>query len=857
MKNNRGFTLVEFIVAFAIAAIAGVAVFSFMSASSNSFNKTNKDVGLQYEQQIVVNQIRDYILESSNAINYDAASNALYTYTQIDKEVDSTDPTTGSTITETKVAYRISKIYLVKAADAEVGEIYVESQDVMDISDTSYKDNFDGSSKSLLGSDVKDFTVDLSRLEKNKVGFTITFLSNEKEASSEQVVALRNTIVDSDNLGEIYSTTRTELNSFIDSITINRDGKSFGVNETDEIGIVTAGQPVQVQYTATVRGNEYSTRTYDGGVTWELKYPVAGISVGNDGIVTVGGKDADGVAYNYSSGQTVTLIARSIDDPSKTQSLLIKITDNGIYPIKATLTNDAANNVDGNGYREYSLIPKITYTGKVNDTTGESFLEGADACSRITWKITETASGGTDAYVFDSAVMENLQESGVLNLSSSANGKTFRILITVNQLDQNGEKVQAYIDLSPTDIPEYNPGISLSLSTPESALRGTSFVASLSAKAATSSTLKYYFKVIPYRGTDKDSNNNEYYTSAEWNSDSVGLKSNFSKTISIETSGNNAATSVDGDSTLSSEFSSYGYFDDTIGANSWYKSKDYQHKLATVDVASYLDWDNVYAVKVLAFAVETSSSTNGNNVKTTNYTVYDANGAHEAKSGTLIKPVESIVTIPKVSIVLSAATDVSSASGSSGFYRYQNGASYQTSAKDYTKFRTNSVLRQTSKAEDNTYYGYGERRLFYVSAVGLQVTAGQFTVSAKDNPTSQTSGMKLYGRAVYYKNGNVVPINEVNGLGSTVDYMGFPSGTTIQIEYRLRIDKTLYNNKRYTTDFYKQSPDTFKFYGMMKEVDTVDGTTITNTADSNEFVYTLKYETYTADQELTANYNND
>ena len=71
MRNNKGFSLVELIVAFAITAIAGLAVFGLMSAGTNHFTRTGNDVGLQYEQQVVVNRLRDVLLESSDALRYD------------------------------------------------------------------------------------------------------------------------------------------------------------------------------------------------------------------------------------------------------------------------------------------------------------------------------------------------------------------------------------------------------------------------------------------------------------------------------------------------------------------------------------------------------------------------------------------------------------------------------------------------------------------------------------------------------------------------------------------------------------------------------------------------------------------
>ena len=70
MKSNKGFSLVELIVSFAILAIAGTAIYGLMSAGTNHFTRTGTDVGLQYEQQVVVNRLRDTLIEASSALNY-------------------------------------------------------------------------------------------------------------------------------------------------------------------------------------------------------------------------------------------------------------------------------------------------------------------------------------------------------------------------------------------------------------------------------------------------------------------------------------------------------------------------------------------------------------------------------------------------------------------------------------------------------------------------------------------------------------------------------------------------------------------------------------------------------------------
>ena len=63
MRNNKGFSLIELLIALAILSVAGVAIAGFVMNTSHSYSQTNKEVKLQYEQQLAVNQIRDMIVE--------------------------------------------------------------------------------------------------------------------------------------------------------------------------------------------------------------------------------------------------------------------------------------------------------------------------------------------------------------------------------------------------------------------------------------------------------------------------------------------------------------------------------------------------------------------------------------------------------------------------------------------------------------------------------------------------------------------------------------------------------------------------------------------------------------------------
>ena len=65
MKNNKGFSLIELVIVLAILAILGVAVFGFIFTGTHSYRGISDEADLQYNAQLVVNQIENIPNEKS------------------------------------------------------------------------------------------------------------------------------------------------------------------------------------------------------------------------------------------------------------------------------------------------------------------------------------------------------------------------------------------------------------------------------------------------------------------------------------------------------------------------------------------------------------------------------------------------------------------------------------------------------------------------------------------------------------------------------------------------------------------------------------------------------------------------
>ncbi|MCR5799407.1 MAG: prepilin-type N-terminal cleavage/methylation domain-containing protein [Lachnospiraceae bacterium] len=540
MKNNKGFSLVELLVTFAIAAIVGVAIFGFMSFSSNSFRQTSTDVGLQYEQQIVVNQVRDVLLEASNAVGYDDATKSLYVYSQV----------MDTSVTPAVPSYVVEKIYL-----NDEHEIYMAQFTYNDVADVK-KDDVDGLTGSLMAEEVEDITFDLSDIDKNIIKFTISFKSGDKIITSDQIVALRNVITTDDDPTNMFVTNLEVINSFIDHITIERSGTVFAPGATDTIQLANiAGETtaVTVPYKANVYTKAESERIYE--VKWSLANEVTDMSVNAaTGAVYVGESVPDGT--------TNTLVATAVDDPTKFQTLNIRVESGGVYPVSVNigLKSGDEGRIDYPGYTDYYLTTKITYTdGTVQNDP-----------SLCTWVISGDKLPSGCSY-------DNT--TGIFRVVPAANGKSFTFKATVKKPKIDGVRPESNsLTINVADVREYKPNQKLALSGAADSTynnRGTntyiSAVWSFSdySNATPLTDFSYHWEITPVGDNWDDSKD----------------KDSFSKTMSIVETGNSGNI--------------------TPPKNKISKlDTDASHRAINVYAEEYLDWGKAFIVKVTCYATD-------------------------------------------------------------------------------------------------------------------------------------------------------------------------------------------------------------------------------------------------------------
>lgn len=219
-KDQRGFTIVEVLVATAILSIVVLTVCAFIVVGSKSYASANSDINVQQEAQLSLNQMSDVLIDTTRSVNYvgyDAGGNmekalkdAEFTFTPEDKSLimyngvveETPAAVPGGAPTRTVDAGNGNKHYhFYWSRDAETlyyAELDVQSTDV----DTAaiHFPAFDPADPVaagwvVLAERVTDFSVDLSQVEEKRVvQLELTFLDGRKEYTTSNNVTIRNKV---------------------------------------------------------------------------------------------------------------------------------------------------------------------------------------------------------------------------------------------------------------------------------------------------------------------------------------------------------------------------------------------------------------------------------------------------------------------------------------------------------------------------------------------------------------------------------------------------------------------------------------------------------------------------------------
>lgn len=184
--NQKGFSLVELVIVIAILAILGIAAFGFFQTSSNAYSRNSAEVNLQYESQLIQNQLDNLIIDTTKSMDYYYGSDEANRKAILcDDEIVGTVGYKGFHIKNEDAEYLIEwkiaqkKVVLKKYTPDGSGNMVLEGDP-------------DGD---LMAEYVADFGIDLTKAkDKRIVIFNFVFANGNKRYEAQHNITLRNRV---------------------------------------------------------------------------------------------------------------------------------------------------------------------------------------------------------------------------------------------------------------------------------------------------------------------------------------------------------------------------------------------------------------------------------------------------------------------------------------------------------------------------------------------------------------------------------------------------------------------------------------------------------------------------------------
>lgn len=420
MKRNRGFSLVELLVATAILSVVMVIALSFMMTGSRSFTKGSADSTVQKEAELTVNQIEDMIIDLNGGVsmNDDASKTELSMY-------HAEDDGSGTTI-YSKSAVRWDK------SDKNV---YCSKWDVSyDASTGAFSDGAAEYADQLLAEHVTDFKVDLSDTLTTKAmdGTTKTIVKSVLvsvgyddgtgvvDYATSPVITLRNRMLLSDNPSNIFD----ENKPAADTMKLHYSGAETGgsvVPIVDRVSEVTRGAGYNI-YAKISTNNPGDVNDL---VDWVIEETGTLSTIDASGYLTVG-------AYEANAYLTITASYKS--NPNKKATGVVKVVGN--LPLKS---------LDAVHITTRTLEPFAPKYGSFPSTTGFTDIEIEAIAYKWTVKLMDAGSGRDISDVVESFADSSKTLDLVIKKEPQNYGKILEITLTAHS-DITGQTVSDRIN---------------------------------------------------------------------------------------------------------------------------------------------------------------------------------------------------------------------------------------------------------------------------------------------------------------------------------------------------------------------------------------------------------------------------